>query len=78
MLRIEVCASHRRAARTLSTERRMTDEFADALTDEELIEFIKGGLEAGAAADPVFREHLRERLLTLVKKNAAADSGTDR
>ena len=62
----------------LSTERRVTDEVADAPTDEELLEFIMGGLGAGAAADPVFREHLRERLLTLLKKNAVADSGTDR
>jgi hypothetical protein len=56
----------------------MTDQGADVPTDEELQEFIKGGLEAGAAADPVFREYLRERLLALLRKNAAADSGTDR
>ncbi len=62
----------------LSTERRMADEFVDAPTDEELLEFIKGGLDPGAAADPVFREHLRERLLALLRKTAAGDSGTDR
>ncbi len=56
----------------------MADEFADAPTDEELLEFLQGGFETGAAADPVFREHLRERLLALLRKNAAADSGTDR
>ena len=56
----------------------MADEFIDVPTDEELLEFIKAGLEAGAAADPVFREHLRERLLALLRKNAAGDPGTDR
>ena len=62
----------------MASERRMADEFADAPTDEELLEFLQGGFETGAAADPVFREHLRERLLALLRKNAAADSGTDR
>jgi hypothetical protein len=52
----------------------LADEVVDANYEEELYEFLEGDL-LPAAADPAFRERLRETLLGMVRARSPRESG---
>jgi len=51
----------------------LADEVVDANYEEELYEFLEGDL-LPAAADPAFRERLRETLLGMVRARSPRES----